>query len=82
MLKRTGRGSFQLTPEGKQVLAAPPPRIDKKFLKQFDSFKEFAFSPQPQDQESNVIEDSERTPEEQLEESYLRAPNKMGLPNS
>jgi restriction system protein len=46
-LKKSGliaspkRGEFEITPLGKKILADKPNRIDNRFLKQFDSFKEF-----------------------------------------
>ena len=46
-LKKSGliaspkRGEFEITPLGKKILADKPSRIDNRFLKQFDSFKEF-----------------------------------------
>jgi restriction system protein len=35
------RGEFEITTLGKKILADKPSRIDNRFLKQFDSFKEF-----------------------------------------
>lgn len=46
-LKKSGliaspkRGEFEITPLGKKILSDKPSRIDNRFLKQFDSFKEF-----------------------------------------
>lgn len=37
----TGRGRFCITQQGKDVLAAPPERIDIKYLMRFSSFQEF-----------------------------------------
>ncbi|MFN6378094.1 MAG: restriction endonuclease [Flavobacteriales bacterium] len=46
-LKKSGliaspkRGEFEITTLGKKILADKPSQIDNRFLKQFDSFKEF-----------------------------------------
>lgn len=46
-LKKSGlvhsgkRGEFEITELGKKILADKPSRIDNRFLKQFESFKEF-----------------------------------------
>lgn len=41
LLERTGRGRFQITAEGKKVLAQHPKEINVEFLKQFSSFRDF-----------------------------------------
>ena len=41
LLEGTRRGYFKITPRGLQVVESKPPRIDVKFLGQFDEFKEF-----------------------------------------
>lgn len=41
LLERTGRGRFQITEQGKQILGQNPPRIDIEFLERFPSFREF-----------------------------------------
>jgi restriction system protein len=41
LIESTRRGYFKITPRGLQVVESKPPRIDVKFLGQFDEFKEF-----------------------------------------
>src|SRR6267378_8371259 len=40
-LRTTRRGFFQITDRGQSVLKENPPRIDAKFLDQFQEFREF-----------------------------------------
>lgn len=41
LLRNTRRGYFQITEEGRRVLAENPERIDAKFLERYDQFLEF-----------------------------------------
>jgi len=74
LLERTGRGSFQITGRGRDVLKAPPGRIDKPFLRQFDEFVQFADDwKEPVGQSAEATSENDvdgRTPEELLEASY------------
>lgn len=72
LLLKTRRGYFRITERGREVLAAPPQRIDIPYLKRFPEFAEF--------RKKNGVEkrlsgdDSENddtaTPEEALETAY------------
>lgn len=41
LLEKSGRGRFRMAPRGVDVLKRAPPRIDNKFLMQFDEFRAF-----------------------------------------
>ena len=41
LLRNTRRGYFQITEEGRRVLAENPDRVDAKFLERYDQFLEF-----------------------------------------
>jgi len=41
LLESNGRGHFQITGRGRDVLAAKPERIDNRFLSRFDEFRQF-----------------------------------------
>lgn len=41
LVENTRRGHFQITPRGRDVLAARPERIDNRFLSRFDEFRQF-----------------------------------------
>lgn len=41
LLESPKRGLFKITDRGRAILAASPPRIDAKFLEQFDEFRAF-----------------------------------------
>lgn len=47
LLTATGRGVVRISDEGRPVLANPPGRIDKGFLSQYPSFREFAMGASP-----------------------------------
>ena len=69
LLSSPGRGEFQITERGRQVLANPPARVDIKFLERFPEFRDFRSKTyQP---EAGVAETSDsETPEEALEAAY------------
>jgi restriction system protein len=70
LLASPGRGQFQITPRGKEVLVDPPPAITIKFLSQFPEFREFRNQlPDQTSSESEEPSESE-TPEEVLELAY------------
>src|SRR5688572_1178569 len=41
LLEKTGRGRFRIAPRGKEVLVAPPPRIDNAYLDRFPEYRSF-----------------------------------------
>jgi len=75
LLRATRRGHYEITQRGLRVLESNPPRIDAKYLEQFDEFRQFralgrrsltgrrAEPPEPE---------QETTPEEALEVAYSR----------
>jgi len=69
LLSSPGRGQFQITERGREVLATPPARIDIKFLEQFPEFLDFrSKTSQPK---AGVVEASDsETPEEALDAAY------------
>lgn len=75
-LDNVGRGIHRITQRGMDVLASNPPRIDIKYLEQFDEYR--AFKARSGKKEADNSADSvvqEGTPEELLEAGYkqLRA---------
>ena len=62
----------QITERGRQVLAEGPERIDTKYLKQFEEFKEFMApkSKLANDDSDEAVEETNATPEEQLENAF------------
>lgn len=69
LLVYTGRGKFQITDLGLEVLADNPPEINIRFLEQFPEFVEFR-SLRKQDDGQIEEEEPDQTPEEVLESSY------------
>lgn len=67
LVETTRRGYFRITDEGLKVLAQNPPKIDVKFLEQFESFREFRTRSK---KKPAVPKEEEITPEEALEKAY------------
>jgi restriction system protein len=69
------RGHFLISDRGRQVLKAPPPRIDIKFLDRYPEFVEFrtpkSDAPKPPTPALSEPADTE-TPEEALEAAYAK----------
>jgi restriction system protein len=71
LLEPTGRGIFQITQRGLDVLAENPSKIDVKFLDRFEEFRNFRKRRRPK---GNGDDDGDggdgKTPEEALESAY------------
>ncbi len=71
LLSRPRRAYYQITERGKEILAAKPPKLDTKFLAQFEEFVAFQ---RPSNTETSCRTDahssSNETPEEALEEAH------------
>lgn len=75
LLSSIRRGRFRIAPRGIEVLTNSPDRIDIKFLQQFPEFVEFRYvrKKSSSEQEDDQVETKNlETPEETLEESYLK----------
>jgi restriction system protein len=72
LLIKTGRGKYQITDRGLEVLKRNPQKIDINFLKEFPEFQEF-IKPHKAGAHSAVEEEEgELSPEAALEESYQK----------
>ena len=81
LLEKPRRGYCRITPKGKMVLANPPPRIDKKFLKKFPAYIEWenkvAARRKARQKETEELEQKGEanipadTPEEMVEQAAL-----------
>ena len=70
LLASPGRGQFQITERGRDVLASPPARVDIEFLERFPEFLELrSRTPESGVRVAAVVGSS--TPEEVLEAAYL-----------
>ena len=79
LLRRTGHGRFEITDEGRDVAARGPAVIDKKFLRNIPTFRQFSdapaatpVSPDPVTVALFETESDGITPEEDLERSFQR----------
>lgn len=73
LLMSPRRGHFQISPRGAEVLNSPPARIDIKFLEQYPEFTTFR-GPRAEKAlpDQQAPEREPETPDEALEDSYLR----------
>jgi len=76
LLEKTRRSHYAISERGRQVLAQSPDRIDVKFLKQFEEFRQFqalkGTRSGSRSMTSEAVTDEEVTPEESLESAYGR----------
>ena len=71
LLEYKKRGYFQITQRGFDVLSQAPQHIDKHYLMRFDEFVDFQTrSSNDSDQSIDETTDSDKTPDERLEEEY------------
>lgn len=73
LLESTGRGTFKITDNGKNVLAKNIQRIDLKFLKTLPDYIEYSAGKQSAEGESVVSENEDfQTPNEVIETEFLK----------
>lgn len=70
LLDSPKRGIFVITERGKKVLASNPSKIDNKLLTHYEEFKEFKKKKRKVEEETEVIEFLDKTPEEAFETAY------------
>ncbi|HKM39777.1 MAG TPA: winged helix-turn-helix domain-containing protein, partial [bacterium] len=70
LLKSTGWGTVRITAEGKKVLANPPDRISKLYLRQYPGFAEFSDSSKPDPGDTDKDDLSEQSPDERMGSLY------------
>jgi len=71
LLETTRRGFFRITDRGMQILKQNPPKIDVKFLDQFEEFRAFREAGRDKSASRKEKEKTEaETPEETLENAY------------
>ena len=75
LVKKSGRGSFQITESGLDILRTNPPKIDKKLLKSLNILEDAEFvSGKPKKMKSDVIpseeENTSASPKELIEDGY------------
>lgn len=76
------RGHFQVSARGREILKAPPARIDIKFLEQYPEFVEFRSPKAEADDTSSAVPTSQpepETPEEALEAAHLKMRTGLAL---
>jgi len=72
------KGFFKITSQGLQVLKKKPIKIDVKYLEQFPEYIEFRnLSRSRNDKNAKTESQEELTPEEALEEAYLKIRNDL-----
>ncbi len=78
LLESPKRGTYKITPRGREILANPPERITISFLKNFSEFRKFRKNDNESLSEKTPLPVNEdRTPQEHIEYGYLQL--KQGL---
>ncbi len=78
LLRNTRRGYFDISDEGRRVLADNPTRIDAKFLERYDAFLEFkARSGATEEEPVGVVPPAATTPDEAMRASYEQIANAL-----
>ncbi|MBB3262790.1 restriction system protein [Azospirillum sp. OGB3] len=75
LVEMTRRAHFRITPEGRNVLTAPPEKITIRFLEQFPSFKGFRDADVGATEAAEVVlsvAESALTPDEVMRQAHLR----------
>ena len=75
LVEITRRGYFRITPRGQTVLQSSPQKIDKKFLMQFEEFRQFwkpyGAAPEPDGNAPVPVQDDQnQTPDETMRMAY------------
>ena len=77
LLENKRRGVFQITDRGLMTLSDNPPRIDIKYLMRFPEFAQTRVRKSNNETSIADIDAIEKTPEEQLEDSYQNLRNNL-----
>ena len=78
LIESTRRGYFRITNRGVNVLKQNPPKIDVRFLFDFEEFRQFkTFRRERPIRPREIEEEPERTPEEALESAYQNLRNEL-----
>ncbi len=78
LVESTKRGFVKITDRGLKILDQNPQTINVKFLQQFDEFQKFHKPKNKEnDQEIEVVDEKNRTPEEDLEIAYQNIRNDL-----
>jgi restriction system protein len=77
LLDSPQRGVIEISDRGKKVLSENPKMIDVIFLRQFPDFLDFRNSSHQEDEASSIVNLSQGTPEEILEESYSQLKSQL-----
>jgi restriction system protein len=72
LLSDPKRGYFQITDRGRELLKTNPPKVDTKFLRQYDEFNEFQHKSNGKEQVEEQEHTAYSTPEEALEYGYQK----------
>jgi restriction system protein len=70
LLESPKRGTFIITERGRKVLTSNPSKVDNKLLTNYEEFKEFKKKKRKVEEEAEVLEFQDKTPEEAFEAAY------------
>lgn len=74
LLHRPSRGVVEASPDGIKVLSSNPSKIDRQFLEQFPSYKEFLSRSQVSEEQASInhLVSSEETPDEVIRRAHVQ----------
>lgn len=83
LVEITRRGYFRITPRGQEVLQSAPPKIDNKFLTQFEEFRQFRERSSGTVEAGSetvipALEDQTQTPDETMRMAYREIETALG----
>lgn len=70
LIDSPARATVIITDAGRKVLSENPEKIDNKYLDRFPSFHSFMSASVPADSTSSIVDSSDLTPDDQLENAY------------
>ena len=78
LVEPTRRGHYRITDRGKEVIAAPPDRIDRKYLSRFPGFLErHSGQTGAADVENGPTDSDAQSPEERIRSAHVEAENAL-----
>lgn len=78
LVEPTRRGHYRITDRGKAVVAAPPERIDRKYLSRFPGFLERrSGQARAADVENGAADNDAQSPEERIRSAHVEAENAL-----
>lgn len=79
LIESPRRGISRITQRGLDVLTERPDRIDANYLERFPDFKDFRTLRHSETKDTDMVEPNKKTPEESLEDAYLKLRSDLAM---